>query len=610
MDISDWTPSPGITLEANADLAIREVAHNVLVSAGPGAGKTEFLAQKASYLLNTPLCPDPYQILAISFKKDAAENLADRVKDRCGIDAKRFESCTFDAFAKGLLDRYLRALPERLQPSRDYCINEIQTIKDLTGYDNLHMLNTQLWQEVTRKGEGTLANRLLRPAVGPSQLTFPLITALVMQLLETNPQIANAIRATYRYVFVDEYQDTTDMQYTLLHYLFSNPATNNVTVVGDLKQRIMVWAGAKTDAFDSFSMQFNARIYELRSNFRASPPLIALQQRYSSLLNESTSVNALNSNITNDEIKESHAVEGTSFNDSTAEASYIANEILNEIKAGVQPEDIAILCRQNVGETTELIREQLGLNGIRVRLENEIQVLVDDDFINLLLGVLSTAVDSLDYSSAANLENNLSYLWGYEFDDEEAQSQSREYEEFTHRYNSLKKSIDKNIKIIKNLDDIDTIIYELIEQIGKQNIRRVYSRYQQPSHVARVMKKLLFELKRIYNSCALTASPQDRMQTAVDYLRGKNCIRVMTIHKSKGLEFDNVYVMGVDDEHFWSMRKGVQEKEEAISTFFVAISRPRKKLLISTSGHVKREPALSINLWKPLVEMGVVRRYA
>ena len=81
---NDWGPADGITLEPNALLAAREQGQNVVVSAGPGAGKTELLAQRADFLLTTGGCPYPRRILAISFKVDAARNIRERVRRRCG----------------------------------------------------------------------------------------------------------------------------------------------------------------------------------------------------------------------------------------------------------------------------------------------------------------------------------------------------------------------------------------------------------------------------------------------------------------------------------------------------------------------------------------------
>jgi len=102
----DWIPVDVKKLE-DAAIDVVKSSANVGVVAGPGAGKTELLAQRASFLLQTNLCPDPKKILAISFKKDAAENLAERVEKRCGKElASRFDSKTFDAFSKVLVDLF------------------------------------------------------------------------------------------------------------------------------------------------------------------------------------------------------------------------------------------------------------------------------------------------------------------------------------------------------------------------------------------------------------------------------------------------------------------------------------------------------------------------
>ena len=97
MNKDQWKPSDGIVLEANAKEAII-TNDNILVQAGPGAEKTELLDQKASYLFQTGSCPAPFNILAISFKRDAAENIKERVSKRVGKkEGSRFTSKTFDA---------------------------------------------------------------------------------------------------------------------------------------------------------------------------------------------------------------------------------------------------------------------------------------------------------------------------------------------------------------------------------------------------------------------------------------------------------------------------------------------------------------------------------
>ncbi len=110
--INEWVPADGMTLEKNADNVATKIENNLVV-AGPGAGKTELLAQKACFLLQTNSCKFPHKILAISFKRDAAYNLKERVRLRCGNElASKFDSLTFDSFAKQLVDRFKHALPE------------------------------------------------------------------------------------------------------------------------------------------------------------------------------------------------------------------------------------------------------------------------------------------------------------------------------------------------------------------------------------------------------------------------------------------------------------------------------------------------------------------
>src|SRR5690349_6032206 len=117
----DWKPQGVADLEPRAWEALRETERSVLVTSGAGAGKTEFLAQKATYLLQTGICSAPKRILAISFKRDAARNLDERVNKRCPPEqARRFDSMTFDGFTKHILDRFRAAIPSPFCPPANY----------------------------------------------------------------------------------------------------------------------------------------------------------------------------------------------------------------------------------------------------------------------------------------------------------------------------------------------------------------------------------------------------------------------------------------------------------------------------------------------------------
>ena len=125
MDSNDWRPADGLTLEPNALAAAKEEVRCQALTAGPGAGKTEMLAQRADYLLRTGSCRYPVRILAISFKVDASRNLKERVRRRCGASlASRFDSYTFHAFAKRIIDRFRPVLTGVDALDVDYTIGD------------------------------------------------------------------------------------------------------------------------------------------------------------------------------------------------------------------------------------------------------------------------------------------------------------------------------------------------------------------------------------------------------------------------------------------------------------------------------------------------------
>lgn len=133
INIDDWLPKNGIELEEAAYCAVKS-NKNALVVAGPGSGKTELLAQKTDFLFQTNLSEFPRKILAISFKKDAADNLRDRIQKRYGNDyANRFVSLTFDSFSKRILDQFRLALPQNLIPKKDYLVEDNNRVEEVFG---------------------------------------------------------------------------------------------------------------------------------------------------------------------------------------------------------------------------------------------------------------------------------------------------------------------------------------------------------------------------------------------------------------------------------------------------------------------------------------------
>lgn len=229
-----WLPCDGISLEEAADTAVRCSDRHVLVVAGPGAGKTELLAQKAAFLFQTNQCREPQKILAISFKTDAAQNLKERVEKRCGTDIKgRFVSMTYDAFAKNILDHFLYALPDELRPATDYLVNDPDIIdaafhcagfKNPNGFTQSRLkteyddILSRISLPLTGDGLGHKVWPLLLKGFNGNKatLTFKMIMMLAMYIIETNPYIKQALQMTYSFVFLDEFQDTTAIQYAFV----------------------------------------------------------------------------------------------------------------------------------------------------------------------------------------------------------------------------------------------------------------------------------------------------------------------------------------------------------------------------------------------------------
>ncbi len=169
---NDWGPVGIDELEPAAWSAVRHAGPSFVI-AGPGAGKTEFLAQRADYQFATSACRKPWSILAISFKRDSARNLANRVNVRTPGAVNRFDSMTFDALTKGIVDRFRSALPPAWRINRDYQVcfsnqNDASVHLDdlLTAHpDEAHDIATLPRHNFVRKVVGTYPLPLTIPDV-------------------------------------------------------------------------------------------------------------------------------------------------------------------------------------------------------------------------------------------------------------------------------------------------------------------------------------------------------------------------------------------------------------------------------------------------------------
>jgi DNA helicase len=572
MRSEEWHPKGDIDLEKAALGAVKDVT-NSLVIAGPGAGKTELLAQKLDYLFSTNKCISPKKILALSFKTDAASNLKERVKKRYGEEyASRFTSLTYSAFEKRILDQFRDALPEDIRPARDYLIDDWDVIKE-TLYENDINVHGMRMSDIRSYVENIILNDgynhkfktdLLKGALDNKPvLLYRQITKLATHIIDTNEYTRKALQMTYDFVFLDEFQDTTYAQYNLLKTCFLGSSCK-LTAVGDNKQAIMRWAGAKPDIFPDYIQDFNSNEYQLLMNHRSVPKLVEFQKEVHQILNSN------HSSIQTNNYPEFQEGEITlfEFENESLEAELIANDIESKIQGGIRPSEICILAKQKVDDYSSKLITTLSSKGIKARIENEYQELLKDPTCNLLLDLISCSQGKRDPLIWENISNFYGNINGIdEFTDELILAKS--YKEIDTIVSDITYLISN---FIPNEESMLKLIDCIIEKIDEKRIISNFSTYNGKSDLDIIVKNFS---KLLYKEYSQT---QGEWLDIVSSFKGENSIPIMTIHKSKGLEYEAVYFLGLEDSAFWSFN---DQPEEDKSAFFVALSRAKSYLIFT-----------------------------
>ena len=568
----DWLPKGDIILENAALEAVKNV-NNCLVIAGPGAGKTELLAQKLDYLFSTNECISPKKILALSFKTDAAANMKNRVKKRYGDEyASRFTSLTYSAFEKMILDQYINALPEEIRPDRDYLVDDWDVIK-ATLIKNGINVNGRRMSDIRKSVEKTVLNDeanlkfkkdlLKGTRNNKAVLLYKQITKLATYIIYTNKYIRKALQMTYEFVFLDEFQDTTYDQYNLLKTCFLG-STCKLTAVGDNKQAIMRWAGANPDIFQDYKLDFKANEYQLLMNHRSVPKLIEFQKEVHQILNSN------HSSIQTNNYPEFQEGEITlfEFENESLESKLIANDIESKIQGGIRPSEICILAKQKVDDYSSKLIITLSSKGIKARIENEYQDILKDPTCNLLLDLISCSQGKRDPLIWENISNFYGNINGIdELTDELILAKS--YKEIDNIVSDITYLISN---FIPNEESMLKLIDCIIEKIDEKRIISNFSTYNRKSDLDIIVKNFS---KLLYIEYSQT---QGEWLDTVSSFKGENSIPIMTIHKSKGLEYEVVYFLGLEDSAFWSFNN---QPEEDKSAFFVALSRAKSHLIFT-----------------------------
>lgn len=530
---ADWRPVDDLTLEPNALTAATTTDEDVVVAAGPGAGKTELLAQRADFLLRTGACPYPRRILAISFKVDAARNLRDRVRKRSGAQyAARFDSFTFHAFAKRLIDNYRPALTGQNELQPDYRIDADTRVHGV-------------------------------------QITFADLVPLALEILENNPYAQGALRQTYSHVFLDEFQDATRNQYQFVRTAFLG--TNaKLTAVGDVKQRIMAWAGALDGIMKRFSEDFGAASLPLYQNFRSAPRLRRMQNRMIADMDPAAA------SPDEDLLGDEGIIQVLHFSSQIEEAGALVDLIDGWRKDGVPPSEIAVLVRQQSKQVTEALAEGLHDQGIPFRNEQDSQDLAAEPVAALIFNFLWVVAGDRNPEAYTELMR--------------VASRPSASDEAALQFDSQLKRVLRGARAMvrapafarADLAAWRPVITEFLDVVSRPVLNALSPAYQQGTRLDEVIESAVDALGR---ELAVDGDPVQ----ALKRLSELDAVRILTIHKCKGLEFEKVIVIGVEEELFWG--------DAATSEFFVAISRAKEELVL-TNVDFRARPSTPVKYWR------------
>ncbi|WP_396655564.1 UvrD-helicase domain-containing protein [Microbacterium sp.] len=530
----DWHPVGGLDLEPNALKAVRETTANVVVTAGPGAGKTELLAQRADFLFRTGASLYPKRILAISFKVDAARNLQSRVRLRSGSQyAARFDSFTFHAFAKRLVDNFRPALTGQSALNPDYRLDA-------------------------------------RTRIQNEQITFDDLVPLALEILEKNEYARGALRQTYSHVFMDEFQDATTAQYAFLKEAFGGTGVQLIGV-GDTKQRIMRFAGALDGIMATFAADFSATDLQLYQNFRSKPRLRRMQNRM--ILEMDPGAASPEADLVGDE----GVLQVLRFETDEEEAAAVTSMIQEWLDAGVPPREITVLARQQPHLITSVLGEHLTAAGIPYRNEQQSQDLSTEPAAALIFNYLRVVADEGRPSAYTELVRIVT---------------RGGTEEVDGVLDSKLRTLLRDARLTVRAADFDAaeyaswspLINSFLKFVTRPSLNALSPSYQQGTRLNDVIKEAAGAFKR---ELAIDGDPI----AALDRLSEEDAIRILTVHKCKGLEFEKVVVFGVEPQFFWGNDNDVK------SEFFVAISRAKDELVLTTARHRTMPDGASIR-WR------------
>ncbi len=586
----------------------------ILIIAGAGSGKTRVITFRIAHMLDKGIPQS--QILALTFTNKAAKEMEERIKDLTQRKLQNLTVSTFHAFGVKVLRQDIEKLGYRENFSIYDETDRVALIKECGSelkYSpealDIYKIGQLISNIKTGRKTWETANDMYRPLYECYQeglklynaVDFDDLIVLPIKLFRENPEVLARYRERFKYIMVDEFQDTSHQQYELMHLL----ADKNVAVVGDDDQSIYSWRGADYQNIVNFEHDFDVTEIRLEQNYRSTGTIL-------------DAANGVISHNTNRKDKKLWSGNGAGKpieifmpENETDEADFIAESILGI--AGEEKrkfDDFGILIRANT--QSRFIEEALLQNNIPYTMSGgtsfferkEIKDVISylrvisnhDDDINLLRiintprrGIGRAAIQVINDAAELNgctLWNAIDYLIHAEAS-EASDTLKQDLEDFVNLIESHRQKLlsgrglaNKVRQLVEDINYRDYLITEYPKsekavRFKLNNIEMFIGMIERWENNPENQNANLYA----YLNRVTLMSSDDMDDEAVS---GK--VNLMTIHASKGLEFPVVFIAGVEEgliPHARSVEENGGDVEEERRLFYVAITRARDKLFMT-----------------------------
>lgn len=590
--------------------AASQIDGSILILAGAGSGKTRTITYRIAHMIEN-VGISPYSILAVTFTNKAAKEMRERVEELVGDIAKACTISTFHSFGMRLLRMYgkevgynsnftiydtddQKRIVKAILKGQNLSINGIK----LTERDLVSMIS-KIKEQIKTLDEYSVMNKQIvevydkynRALLESNAMDFSDILLNTYKLLQ-KPEILEKVQNKYKYIMIDEYQDTNNLQYKIIDLIARK--SSNLCVVGDENQSIYGFRGANILNILNFENNYNnAKIIKLEENYRSTTTILDAANELIKNNKSSKDKKLWTQNGKGDLIKV------LACDNARDEVSKIIEIIKENHQNGIAYRDMTILYRTNA--QSRLFEEGFLRYNIPHKVFGGVSFYSRAEIKDIIayLSIIVNPQDELNLQRIINVpkrkvgekgiekivtyarENNLNLL--------EALSHIKEISGLTV---VGKEKILEMYDIIKELKDLSYtetasyIVQTLIDKIKYIDyIKENYSDAEARIENIDEFKNSILELENVVGELRLNEYLENvSLISATDDLEEKSdYVKLMTIHNSKGLEFPIVFLVGFENEIFPGTRAMFEEKEmeEERRLCYVALTRAEKKLYLS-----------------------------